>query len=117
MGFTLIFCGAIGTFVSILCINGKIKPNGAAGVRLNFSRNRKLYNQDKYWYDINRYGGKRTLFMAIVWILLGIAVLILPLDPDIKLGITFAVIILITVAFIIIAWQIYRYAERLVAQG
>lgn len=39
LGVTFVVFGAICAYVSILCIKGKIKPNGAVGVRLNFSRN------------------------------------------------------------------------------
>lgn len=117
LGVMFVLCGAICTYVSILCINGKIKPNGAAGVRLNFSRNYKLYNQEKYWYDINRYGGKRCLYISVIWLLLGIVVLILPVSPEIKMGDIIVVLILVIAAFIVSAWQIYRYAEKLVAKG
>ena len=116
LGCTFVIGGAICTYVSILCINGRIKPNGVAGVRLNFSRNYKLYNQEKYWYDINRYGGKKSLYVSVIWLLLGIVFLILPITPDRKMSIMIAVLILVAAAFIINAWQIYRYAEKLVAQ-
>ncbi len=117
LGLIFVLCGAICTYVSILCINGKIKPNGVAGVRLNFSRNYKIYNQERYWYDINRYGGKKSLYVSIAWSLLGIVVLVLPVDPNIKIGAIFVVLLLVAAAFIINAWLITRYAERLVAQG
>ena len=116
LGLIFVISGAICTYVSILCINGKIKPNGVAGVRLNFSRNYKLYNQERYWYDINRYGGKKSLYVSVIWLLLGIVVPILPIDPGLKMGIMTAALILVVAAFIICAWQINRYAEKLVAQ-
>ena len=117
LGLIFVLCGAICSYVSFLCINGKIKPNGAAGVRLNFSRNYKLYNQERYWYDINRYGGNKSLYVSIIWLLLGIVILILPVDPNIKMGAIIAVLLLVTAAFIVNAWLIIRYAEKLVAQG
>jgi hypothetical protein len=75
MCFIFILSGLACAYVSILCINGKVGPNGAVGVRLNFSRNRTLYNQEKYWYDINRYGGKLILPITIAWSLLSLAAL------------------------------------------
>jgi hypothetical protein len=117
LGVVFVVFGAICTYVSVLCANGKIKPNGAVGVRLNFSRNYKLYNQEKYWYDINRYGGKKCLYVSVIWLLLSIIVLILPVDSNMKINLIMAVAILVTAGFIIDLWQIYRYAEDLVAKN
>jgi uncharacterized membrane protein HdeD (DUF308 family) len=116
LGATFVVFGAICTYVSLLCANGKIKPNGAVGVRLNFSRNSRLYNQEKYWYDINRYGGKKCLYVSVIWLLLGIIVLVIPVDSMMKINLIMAVTILVTAGFVINAWQIYRYAEKLVAK-
>lgn len=117
LGPIFVIGGAICTYVSILSINGKVKPNGATGVRLNFSRNYKLYDQERYWYDINRYGGKKSLYVSVMWLLLGIVIPILPMGSDPKMGIMIAVLILVVAASIVCAGQINQYAEKLVAQG
>lgn len=107
--------GLICAYVSIQCIKGKIRPNGAVGVRLNFSRNYRLYNQDRHWYQINHYGGRQTLPIAIVWALLGVIALILPLDPKTRMDIVLAILIVVTVVLIVTGWRIYRYADDLVS--
>jgi uncharacterized membrane protein YqjE len=111
----IVIGGLICAYVSIRCINGKIRPNGAVGVRLNFSRNYRLYNQDRYWYDINRYGGRQTLPITIVWVLLGAIALILPLDPKTRLDLVLAILIVVAIALIVTGWRIYRYADNLVS--
>ncbi len=114
-GILFMLFGAISAYVSYLGIKGKIKPNAYVGVRLNVSRNYRLYWQDKYWYPVNRYGGEKTFPISVLWSLLGLAVTILPIDPVTKIRAMTALILLVTAAFIIIAWQIYRYADMLVS--
>jgi hypothetical protein len=116
MGVIFILGGMACAYVCFLCIKGKVGPNGAVGVRLNFSRNRRLYNQDKYWYDINRYGGKLTLPITIAWSLFSLVALILPVGPDVRIDIIIAIILLVTAALIVSGWRIYRYADKLVSQ-
>lgn len=115
MGVMFIILSAICTYVSYLSMKGKIKPNGYMGVRLNFSRNYWLYQQDKYWYPINRYGGEKTIYVAIAWMLSSLAITVLPADPLIKIYALTAVILLVTAALLAMAIQINRYAEQLVS--
>jgi len=85
------------------------------GVRLNFSKDHKLYQQDEYWYDINRYGGKLGLYWSILWALLGIVLVILPAGGEQKLLLSLAFMVVICAGFIVIGWRSYRYANKLVS--
>lgn len=105
--------GAITACLSFLCIRGKIKPNPYVGVRFNLSRNYRLYNQKNYWYEINRYGGKKVLPIAIAWILLSLAAIVLPFGPGVNLGILSIVTMLVVIGLALTARQIYRYADEL----
>jgi hypothetical protein len=113
VGFAL--CGAVLAYVSYLGMKDKIKPNPVMGVRLNFSRNYKLYQQEKYWYPLNRYGGERMFYVAVAWTLLNLAIAVLPIDPQTKVMALGVLMILVTVVILVIAWQIVRYADRLVS--
>lgn len=115
MGIIYLLAGAIMVYVCILGIRGRIKPNGAVGFRMNLSKNYKLYQQDKYWYELNRYGGKKVLPLGILWMLLGAAEILLPLDPRLKIDLLFVFTLLITAGLILVARHLYRYAERLVS--
>jgi hypothetical protein len=115
IGLFLIAGGIIGAYVCNLGMNGKIKPNGAVGVRLNLSRNYKLFQQDKYWYPINRFGSKAFLPWSIVLILLGIAEIMLPIDADTKLVMLLVFMLLTLAGMILTARQVYRYADGLVS--
>lgn len=115
MGILFVLFGLVTTYVSYLCLKGKIKPNGAAGVRLNLSRNYRLYQRDEYWYPVNRYGGKKTIYVTAAWTLLSLAITILPIDPATKINALTCVILLVTSALVVIAWQIYHYADKLVS--
>ncbi len=115
IGILFVLFGIATTYVSYLCMKGKIEPNGTVGVRLNFSRNYKLYQQDRYWYPVNRYGGEKTIYVTAVWTLLSLVITILPLDPETKINVLTALILLVAAALIVIAWQIYQYADMLVS--
>lgn len=115
IGGLFVLFGIVTTYVSYLCIKGKIKPNGAVGVRLNFSRNYRLYQQDKYWYPINRYGGEKTIYLTAVWTLLSLVITVLPIDPGVKINALTVVIILVATALVFAAWRIYQYADKLVS--
>lgn len=115
IGLFLIAGGIIGAYVCNLGMNGKIEPNGAVGVRLNLSRNYKLFQQDKYWYPINQFGCKAFLPWSIILVLLGIAVIVLPTDPEMKLAMLLVSILLTLAGMIVTARQVYRYADRLVS--
>lgn len=115
MGILFALFGVVTTYVSYLCIKGKITPNGAVGVRLNFSRNYRLYKQDKYWYPINRYGGEKTIYITAVWTLLSLVITVLPIDPEVKINVLTIVILLVTAALVFAAWRIYQYADKLVS--
>jgi hypothetical protein len=115
MGIVFVLCGILGTYVSYLGVKGRIKPNGAMGTRFNFSKDSKLFNQDKYWYDINRYGGKLGLYWSLLWALLGMVLVVLPVGGDQKLLLSLAIIIFICAGFIVIGWRSYRYANKLIS--
>lgn len=115
IGGLFVLFGIVTTYVSYLCIKGKIKPNGAVGVRLNFSRNYRLYQQDKYWYPINRYGGEKTIYLTAVWTLLSLVITVLPIDPGVKINALTIVILLVATALVFAAWRIYQYADKLVS--
>jgi hypothetical protein len=115
IGGLFVLFGIVTTYVSYLCIKGKIKPNGAVGVRLNFSRNYRLYQQDKYWYPINRYGGEKTIYLTALWTLLSLVITVLPIDPGVKINALAVVIILVATALVFAAWRIYQYADNLVS--
>jgi hypothetical protein len=118
-GLLIIILGAIVAYFGLLGINGKFKPGGSEGFKfLTYSMNSKLFNQDKYWYDINRYAGKRTLYVAILLALLGVAIIVLPMDPVLKMYVGNPVVILIImiIGFIVVGSLTYRYANKLIAQ-
>ncbi len=116
-GLLFVILGAIFAYLGLLGINGKFKPGGWEGIRFNFSKNYKLFNQDKYWYDINRYGGKMTVYLAILVALLGMAIIVLPVDPQLKMYIGMGILwLFMPVGFIVVGVQTYRYANRLITQ-
>ncbi len=110
-----LFFGAVVTYVSYLSIKGKLKSNALVGARMNLSRNYKLYQQDKYWYPLNRYSGEKTIYVGVIWTLLSLAIAILPVDPGLKMNLLSALILLVVIWLVFIAWRIYRYADRLVS--
>ena len=110
-----ILFGAILAYVSYQGIKGKIKPNGAVGVRLSMSRNYKLYQKEKYWYPLNRYGGEKTIYVTVAWTLLSLIITVLPIDPLIKIYALNAILILWIVALAGLAWHLYRYGDKLVS--
>ncbi len=114
-GIIFILAGAFTAYVNYLCVKGRIKPNGAVGVRLSFSKNARLYLQERYWYDINRYGGKKGLMLSPAWVLMGIILIVLPIDAGQKIAVIFAMLAIVIIGEIIIGLQSYRYAERLVS--
>jgi hypothetical protein len=118
-GLLIVLLGALVAYFSLLSINGKFKPDGwVAGSRWSFSRKSKLFHQDKYWYDINRYYGKRMLYISIPVALIGMAIIVLPADPVLKMYVGNPIVILILLALgdAVVKVLTYRYANRLITQ-
>ena len=112
----MVLFGAMFAYIGLLGMKDKYKPGGPAGARLNYSKNYKLFNQDRYWYPINRYAGKWVLYLGILWALLSIVIFILPGDLQLKMYIHLVMLFLLVVAFIVIAVLTHRFANRLIAQ-
>jgi uncharacterized membrane protein len=89
-----------------LCIplaRGKIPPNRYYGMRFPES-----FASDDAWYAINRYGGRLMIIWAIPILILGIAVLFLPITPQIAPLLVPVVLAMVLIPTILTM----RYASR-----
>ena len=115
-GLVIIAMGAAVAYMGFIGIIGKYKPNGWQGANvISFSRHSRLLYQDKYWYEINRYAGKKTQYLAILIALLGVAVIVLPVDPQLMMISSLVMLLVLsTLGLIVIGVLTYRYAESLI---
>ncbi len=103
IGSTWIFAASVIIAICIPLARGKIPPNRYYGMRFPES-----FASVDAWYAINRYGGRRMIVWAVPILVLGIAILFLPIAPLMASLMVPVVIVLVLIPTI----MTMRYANR-----
>ena len=102
---------ATSLFIVVLAVpllKGNVKPNRLYGARFQES-----FTSDEAWYEINRYAARQLIGWSIPILLIGIAVLFIPLENNTALTIG----ILVTPFLLIVgAIRTKMYARQVVDQ-
>ena len=94
--------------LAVPLLKGNVKPNRLYGARFQES-----FTSEEAWYEINCYAARQLIGWSIPMLLIGIAVLFMPLEKNTALTIG----VLVTPFLLIVgAIQTKMYARRVVAQ-
>jgi hypothetical protein len=109
LAFTNLSSGIILIFLSLPLYKKQIKMNKAYGFRLS-----KAFQSDENWFNINAYGAKQMIIWSTIMILIGIAILFIPIPekPNIFLALILSVGPLI-LGVLVVAIKTIIYAKKL----
>lgn len=77
MGLCTIATGFLFVAMNLPFALGKVRPNRFYCIPAAFP----YRSQEDAWYDINRYGGRQAIFWTVPLYVLGLLMIILPIDP------------------------------------
>jgi len=98
-GWMNMICGVIFILVGIPLAAGRVKRNRSFGFRF-----RACMEDERTWYDVNRYGGRLLILFSIPLVVLGVISLFLPLRENGGLYLFFTFTPLIIIIPVLMAW-------------